>query len=467
MIIYVCNVTQCEPIQSITTIQATKTHLLPRRSSSPHLPKGHHHAPAPPTTLWNPASLVDHPADSRRKLNPATPPSRPPPGLTRVDRPPLSWGEKLEEGGRRRGEGTERGASLQEAGSWNKAEQDRAIQSLYQRHHMSNLHQRACAPPSVQGACPDPLGRSQASSPSPVRERQSQPPDSMLVYDEVLQQHRRLLSKLDMEEKRRKEAREGGEHSDEEDESYDESDEEEVKAHLRRVTKQPPLKLDASSEVQEYNMLLITFKVLKCLLERYSPAQMSLSKESGFSTYSGTEEEEEKEDDEGAQPLSAGRAGQEEGHFTFNTYTFPNHTVFCRADGQHPELHEKKDFLHMFNLSHVSPQQRRGKNLFSITHSLHKERTEELLSAIQKKTVTLDTLRYNPLPPCSSPPAPSNGESSSAPLPSQSNGHHYPDSPSPSPPYLHKPKHPPITTHSNPLRTPTWPASLQPWPPII
>lgn len=35
------------------------------------------------------------------------------------------------------------------------------------------------------------------------------------------------------------------------DESYDESDEEEVKAHLRRVTEQPPLKLDASSEVHE------------------------------------------------------------------------------------------------------------------------------------------------------------------------------------------------------------------------
>lgn len=33
------------------------------------------------------------------------------------------------------------------------------------------------------------------------------------------------------------------------------------------------------------------------------------------------------------------------------------------------------------------------------------------------------------------------GDSSSAPLPCQSNGHLYPDSPSPSPPYLHKPKH--------------------------
>ena len=30
----------------------------------------------------------------------------------------------------------------------------------------------------------------------------------------------------------------------------DESDEEEVKAHLRRVTEQPPLKLDVSSEVR-------------------------------------------------------------------------------------------------------------------------------------------------------------------------------------------------------------------------
>lgn len=36
------------------------------------------------------------------------------------------------------------------------------------------------------------------------------------------------------------------------DESYDESDEEEVKAHLRRVMEQPPLKLDTSSEVLEH-----------------------------------------------------------------------------------------------------------------------------------------------------------------------------------------------------------------------
>lgn len=37
-----------------------------------------------------------------------------------------------------------------------------------------------------------------------------------------------------------------------------------------------------------------------------------------------------------------------------------------------PELEEKKDFLLMFNLSHVSPQQRRGNRLFQIhKHILH------------------------------------------------------------------------------------------------
>lgn len=49
------------------------------------------------------------------------------------------------------------------------------------------------------------------ASPSLLREPQRQSSNSMLVYDEVLQQHRRLLSKLDLEERRRKEAREGGE----------------------------------------------------------------------------------------------------------------------------------------------------------------------------------------------------------------------------------------------------------------
>lgn len=169
-------------------------------------PKASHHLTAPPTTLWNPASLVDTPTDSRRKPNTPTPPSRPPPGLTRADRPNLIWGEKIEDVGRRRAEGPERYTSLrgQDPGSWNKTEQDRAIQNLYQHHHINNLHQRSCVPADNRGKC-------QAVSPSVLREHQQQTPTSMLVYDEVLQQQRRLLSKLDLEEKKRKEAREEGE----------------------------------------------------------------------------------------------------------------------------------------------------------------------------------------------------------------------------------------------------------------
>lgn len=180
-------------------------------------PKGSTHPPPPPTTLWNPVSLVDPPVDYRRKPIPPTVPCRPPPGLTRTDRLFQGWGEKLDDGGRRRAEGPERysslrGASLHEP--WNKAEQDRTIQSLYHRHHISNLHQKSCTPLSIPGTCTDLGGRCQTSSPSPARERPHQANDNMLVYDEVLQQHRRLLSKLDLEEKRRREAKEGGKQND-------------------------------------------------------------------------------------------------------------------------------------------------------------------------------------------------------------------------------------------------------------
>ncbi|XP_026167537.1 genetic suppressor element 1-like isoform X2 [Mastacembelus armatus] len=374
-------------------------------------PKNPHHPPAPPTTLWNPASLVDPPMDSRRKLNPPTPPSRPPPGLTRADRPPLSWGEKLEEGCRKRAEGPERypslrGSTIQE--SWSKAEQDRAIQSLYHRHHISNLHQKSCVP--LPGTCSELGEQGQAASPSPVRERQTQALNNTLMYDEVLQQHRRLLSKLDLEEKRRREAREEGYYYDL-DESYDESDEEEVKAHLRRVTEQPPLKLDTSSEKVDFLRVcgLTTLTHQEELLEQKRRKRRRMMRERSLSP-----------------PAMQGKRKAS----SPSTPTAPLSTPYSAEQmDSTPELKEKKDFLLMFNLSHVSPQQRRGK-----------EKTEELLRAIQRKTVTLNMLRYNPLPLCSS-PAPSTGDSSSALLPCQSNGHPYPDSPCPSPPYLHKPKH--------------------------
>ncbi|XP_063335933.1 genetic suppressor element 1-like isoform X1 [Pelmatolapia mariae] len=391
-------------------------------------PKAPHQPPAPATTLWNPASLVDAPADSRRKLNAPTPPSRPPPGLTRAERPPAAWGERLEEGNRRMAKSPERfaslrGASLQEC--WNKSEQDRAIQSLYHRHHINNLHQRSFMPPSISsGACTDLGGRCQAASPPAVRERSHQVPDSMMVYDEVLQQHRRLLSKLDLEEKRRKEAKEGGYYYDL-DESYDESDEEEVKAHLRRVTEQPPLKLDTSSEKVDFLRVcgLTTLTHRDDLLAQKRRKRRRMMKERSVSP-----------------PAVQGKK-KACSPSTSSTPTTPLTTPYSAEQMDcTPELEKKKDFLLMFNLSHVSPQQRRDK-----------ERTEELLKAIQRKTVTLDTLRYNPLPLCRSPPVPSTGDSFSAPLPCPSNGHLYPDSPSPSPPYLSKHKHLHNDAHKPPV----------------
>lgn len=180
--------------------------LYPSLGAPPPLisPKAPHHLTAPPTTLWNPASLIDTPADSRRKPDPPAPPSRPPPGLTRSERPNFIWGEKLEDGARRRAEGLERYTSLrgQDAGCLRKSEHDRASQNLYQHHHINNLHPKPCVPAEQRGKC-------LAASPSALREHQT--PTSMLIYDEVLQQQRRLLSKLDMEEKKRKEAKEEGE----------------------------------------------------------------------------------------------------------------------------------------------------------------------------------------------------------------------------------------------------------------
>ncbi|KAM6937695.1 genetic suppressor element 1-like [Xenentodon cancila] len=382
-------------------------------------PKGPNHSPAPPTTLWNPASLLDAPADSRRKLKVPTPPTRPPPGLTRADRPPVSWGERMEDGSRRTAKSPERypllrAASLQE--SWNKNEEVRAMQSLFPRHHINNRHHRPYVPPSGQN---DQGGRCQVASPSLLREQQRQSSDNMLVYDEILQQHRRLLSKLDLEEKRRKEAREGGYYYDL-DESYDESDEEDVKAHLRRVTEQPPLKLDMSYEKMDFLRLcgLTTLAHRDELVAQKRRKRRRMMRERSVSP-PGVQ---------GKRKVSSP-----------STPTAPLTTPYSAEQmDSTPKLEEKKDFLLMFSLTHVSPQQRRDK-----------ERTEELLRAIQRKTVTLDTLRYNPFPLCRSPTAPSTGDSSTAPPSSQPNGHPYPDSPSPSPPYLHKSMH----LHNDTLKT--------------
>lgn len=59
------------------------------------------------------------------------------------------------------------------------------------------------------------------------------------------------------------------------DESYDESDEEEVKAHLRRVTEQPPLKLDTSSEVRKHCTSGFYVPIFYSSFKIYNPSSFS------------------------------------------------------------------------------------------------------------------------------------------------------------------------------------------------
>ncbi|CAB1313716.1 unnamed protein product [Coregonus sp. 'balchen'] len=184
------------------------------RESQPHLgappplisPKHHPHLlphpPAPPTTLWNPASLTETPPDPHRRFDSPVPPSRSPPGLTRTERSP-SW-ERVEDRCRKMGKGPERfssvrGPILQEPGLWGMAELEGSTHSLHHHHnhHHNHLHQRG----SLSLSSPSPssnLGvQRQASSPSPTMdlqrsERPGQEPQNPVVYDEILQQHRRL-----------------------------------------------------------------------------------------------------------------------------------------------------------------------------------------------------------------------------------------------------------------------------------
>uniref|UniRef100_A0A4W5QGU7 Genetic suppressor element-like domain-containing protein n=1 Tax=Hucho hucho TaxID=62062 RepID=A0A4W5QGU7_9TELE len=105
-----------------------------------------------------------------------------------------------------------------------------------------------------------------------------------------------------------------------------------------------------------------------------------------------------------------------------------------------PELEDKKRFLTMFSLSHVSVQQRRDN-----------ETVEELLQAIKQKSVTLDTIRHAPHPLCKTPPA-QNSDPASA-LSSESDE---PLSVSPSSPggLLGQPKPPPSSDALRPKDPP-------------
>uniref|UniRef100_A0A8C7C806 Gse1 coiled-coil protein n=1 Tax=Oncorhynchus kisutch TaxID=8019 RepID=A0A8C7C806_ONCKI len=358
----------------------------PHRGAPPPLisPKPHllPHPPAPSTTLWNPASLTETPPDPRFRFDSPVPPSRSPPDLTRIERSP-SW-ERGEDGCRKRGKDPERlssvrGPILQEPGLWGWAELERSTHSL---HHHNHLHQS---------------GSLSVSSPSP---------SSNLG----VQHHAK--------------AREGGEERGYDydlDEWYDDSDEEEVRAHLRRVAEQPPLKLDTSSEKVCFLRVcgLTTLAHRDQLLHQKRRKRRRMLRERSISPQAGRGKRK-------TSPHPAAPAP------TLCTTLTPEE-MNCS-----PHLEDKKHFLNMFSLSHVTNQQRRDK-----------EKMEGLLKAIKLKSVTLDTIRYNPLPLCRSPPVSPTGES---------NGLHYQDSPSLSPSYPHHPNN----LHTDPLKPSTPPPSQPP-----
>lgn len=166
-------------------------------------PKPQHHPV--PTALWNPVSLMDSALEPRRGADGHPLPGHPAPfepghpatvPLVKVER---SYGpDKADEGTRKR-----EAAALdkylppaREAGNLEPAafppgpflaELDKPAQTLL-------------GPPRVALAQPS----------SPYRPPAPRGPDPSYIYDEFLQQRRRLVSKLDLEERRRREAREKG-----------------------------------------------------------------------------------------------------------------------------------------------------------------------------------------------------------------------------------------------------------------
>ena len=137
------------------------------------------------------------PSHTRRGYDPPLPPSRPPPGLTKPDRSEeevrrLECPDRVP---------PPRAHSLLEHSTF-LADLEKTTQSILTQQRVSL-------------ALPGPYAELRVSkrAASPIRVFSQGPGravEPMLVYDEALQQHRRLVSKLDLEEKRRREAREKG-----------------------------------------------------------------------------------------------------------------------------------------------------------------------------------------------------------------------------------------------------------------
>ncbi|XP_041046778.1 genetic suppressor element 1 isoform X2 [Carcharodon carcharias] len=196
-------------------------------------------------------------------------------------------------------------------------------------------------------------------------------PGPMYVYDELLQRHRRLISKLDLEEKKRKEAKEKGYYYDFDD-SYDESDEEEVRAHLRRVAEQPPLKLDDSSEKLDFLRVfsLTTQAQREELLKQKRRKRRRMLMERSPSPPPIPN----KRQAPSPRPLPTSKYSADEMNST-------------------PDLAEKKRFLTSFSLAHILPEKRK-----------EKETLIEMIHSIKQKTRPSEApFKYLAPPSCSSP----------------------------------------------------------------
>ncbi|KAL8195031.1 UNVERIFIED_CONTAM: Genetic suppressor element 1 [Gekko kuhli] len=328
-------------------------------------PKPQHHPV--PTSLWNPVSLMDNTSEPRRMQESHSlqghtgqyEPSRQAIPLVKVER--VYCSEKLEEGARKR-EALDKYQPSREPGGSDHgvfshgpflAELEKSTQTILNQQRTSLSQSGQFADISLN------------SKPgSPYRHPLPRGYDSSYVYDEFLQQHRKLVSKLDLEGKRRREAKEKGYYYDLDD-SYDESDEEEVRAHLRCVAEQPPLKLDTSSEKLEFLQLfgLTTQQQKEELLTQKRRKRRRMLRERSPSP-----------------PTVQNKRRTPSPRFVLSTRYSPDEM------NNSPNFEEKKRFLTTFNLTHISTEKRKDK-----------EKLVEMLHAMKQKSAsTAVTVKSSP-----------------------------------------------------------------------
>ncbi|XP_009080096.1 PREDICTED: genetic suppressor element 1-like, partial [Acanthisitta chloris] len=151
------------------------------------------------------------------------------------------------------------------------------------------------------------------------------------------------------------------------DDSCDDSDEEEVRAHLRCVAEQPPLKLDTSSEKLEFLQLfgLTTQQQKEELLSQKRRKRRRMLRERSPSP-----------------PTVQSKRRTPSPRLPLSTRYSPDEM------NNSPNFEEKKRFLTIFNLTHISAEKRKDK-----------EKLVEMLQAMKQKTTPAAPRGTAPAPP--------------------------------------------------------------------